>query len=55
MQVKALLWDLVLSFALLFYDFFFLGDDRDAEEVKFVHGTLTGGGELESTSSGPHL
>ena len=53
--MKALLWDLVLSFALLFYDFFFLGDDRDAEEVKFVHGTLTGGGELESTSSGPHL
>ena len=35
--------------------FFSLGDDRDAEEVKFVHGTLTGGGELESTSSGPHL
>lgn len=26
--------------------FFSLGVDRDAEEVKFVHGTLTGGGEL---------
>lgn len=55
MQGKALFWDLVLSFALRFYDLFFLGDDRDAEEVKFVHGRLTGGGELDSISSGPHL
>lgn len=26
--------------------FFSLGDDRDAEEVKFVHGAFTAGGEL---------
>lgn len=26
--------------------FFSLGDDRDAEEVKFVHGTFTAGGEV---------
>ena len=41
---------MITLYALLFYDFFLLGDDRDVERVKFVHRR-----QLESTSSGPHL